>query len=164
MAADCTLTIHRTESGYLFRIAGRGSMRESPAVRDFVCGAIEDGADVVMDLAACEYLDSTFLGCLVMLHQRGTSGDGSFAVLADEAVRKKLLRSVRLDRVLHFADQCPQCVGDPVALHVSVLDRREFGEHLLETHRRLAELGGPAADTFRKVAEQLGKELDGLSS
>ncbi|NQT38480.1 MAG: hypothetical protein HQ581_13375, partial [Planctomycetes bacterium] len=99
-----------------------------------------------------------------MLHQRGKSQDGSFAVLADEAVRKKLLGSVRLDRVLHFADQCPQCVGDPVALHVSVLDRREFGEHLLETHRRLAELGGPAADTFRKVAEQLGKELDGLSS
>ncbi len=164
MSEPCTLTIHRTASGYLFRIAGRGTMRESPSVRDFVCGAIEDGADVVLDLSACEYLDSTFLGCLVMLHERGKSCDGSFAVFADESVREKLLGSVRLHRFLTFTDECPNCIGDPVTLNVSILERIEFGQHLLETHRKLAELGGPAAGTFRKVAEQLEKELDDPSS
>ncbi len=159
MGDACTLTIARTESGYLFRIAGRGTMRESPSVRDFICGAIEDGADVVLDLSACEYLDSTFLGCLVMLHDRGKSQDGSFAVFAEQSKREKLLGTVQLDRFLNFADQRPHGVGDPVTLHVSVLERTEFGQHLLETHRKLAELGGPAADTFRKVADQIAREL-----
>ena len=60
MAATCTLAIHRTETGYLFRVIGRGTMRQSPAVRDFVSGAMEDGVEVVLDLCECEYLDSTF--------------------------------------------------------------------------------------------------------
>jgi anti-anti-sigma factor len=164
MSEHCTLAIHRTASGYLFRIAGRGTMRESPSVRDFVCGAIEDGADIVLDLSACEYLDSTFLGCLVMLHDRGKSCDGSFAILADESVREKLLSSVGLHRFLSFTVECPDCIGDPVTLNVSALERIEFGQHLLETHRRLAELGGPAAGAFRRVAEELARELKDLSS
>ena len=69
MSDPCTLTIHRTKFGYLLRLVGRGTMRESPTVRDFACGAIEDGAEFVVDLSACEYLDSTFLGCLVLLHK-----------------------------------------------------------------------------------------------
>ena len=36
------IAIHRSDTGYLFRIVGRGTVRESPAVRDFVCGALED--------------------------------------------------------------------------------------------------------------------------
>ena len=67
--------------------------------------------------------------------------------------------SVHLDHFLNFADECPAGAGAPVTLHVSALDRAEFGQHLLETHRKLAELGGPAADTFRKVADQIAREL-----
>lgn len=159
MNETCTLTIRRTETGYVFRIAGRGTMRESPAVRDFICGAIEDGADVVADLSACEYLDSTFLGCLVLLHKRGQSDRGSFAVHADETTRNTLLSTVGLHRVLDFVDKCPECTGPPVTLALADLERREFWQHLLETHRKLAELGGPSAETFRRIADQMAKEL-----
>jgi hypothetical protein len=134
-------------------------MRQSPAVRDFVSGAIEDGADVWLDLSACDYLDSTFLGCLVLLQQRGRRGRGSFAVLADETVRHKLMSSVQLEPLLQFAPSCPPCSGAAVTLPVVNLPRSEFGHHLLETHRNLAELGGPAAASFRSVAQQLEKEL-----
>jgi anti-anti-sigma factor len=159
MSDPCTLTIHRTGAGYVFRIAGRGTMRESPAVRDFICGAIEDGASVVADLSACEYLDSTFLGCLVLLHKRGRSERGSFAVHADERVRQRLLGCVGLDRVLDFVEDCPGCIGPPVTLPLVDLERGEFWQHLLETHRKLAELGGPSAATFGRIADQMAKEL-----
>lgn len=164
MSDPCTLTIRRTASGYVFRVAGRGTMRESPTLRDFVCGAMEDGADVVVDLAGCEYLDSTFLGCLVLLHKRGQTCDGSFAVLAEDCVRKKLLATVGLDHVLEFAEQSPQCMGTPVTLPLTDLERREFHAHLLETHRKLAELGGPTAGTFRRIADQMAKEVGEDSS
>ncbi len=161
MEKPCTLTIYRTSTGYLLRIAGRGTMRESPTVRDFLCGAIDDGAQTMVDLSDCEYLDSTFLGCLIMLHKRGKRGTASFRVVADAAARRRLLETVRLEQILDFADSPPECKSDPVELPVTPLQRREFAEHLLETHRKLAELGGPAADTFVAIANRLKQELDG---
>ena len=163
MGEPCTVTIHPTKTGYVIRLVGRGTMRESPTVRDFVCGAIEDGAEIVFDLSACEYLDSTFLGCLVLLHKRGMSRDGSFSVHADESVRQRLLGNVRLLDVLVFTDALPEWFGAPVSLQVTKLDRTEFCRHLLETHRKLAELGGPAADTFRRIADQLADEFGDIS-
>lgn len=160
MDKPCTLTIHRTSSGYLLRIIGRGSMNESPTARDFLGGAMDDGAHIVVDLADCEYLDSTFLGCLIMLHKRGQSGPASFRVVANAAARRRLLEPVRLEQVLDFADTVPECTGDPVQLPVTPLERREFAEHLLETHHKLAELGGPAAGTFLAIANRLKQELD----
>ncbi len=160
MNDSCTLAIHLTQNGYVFRIDGRGTMHESASVRDFISGAIEDGVDVVLDLSACEYLDSTFLGCLVLLHQRSKSHKGTFSVFADESARNRLLASVQLHRYLDFTEESPECLGEPVSLHVSKLDRAEFGQHLLATHRKLAELGGPSAETFKKVADEIARELD----
>lgn len=160
MEKPCTLTIHRTNAGYLLRVIGRGTMNESPTARDFLGGAIDDGVQIVVDLSDCEYLDSTFLGCLIMLHKRGQAGPAGFHVVADAAARRRLLEPVRLEQVLKFVDAMPECIGDPVELPVTQLERREFAEHLLETHRKLAELGGPAADTFRAIANRLKQELD----
>jgi anti-anti-sigma factor len=163
MGESASLAIYRTESGYFLRVVGRGTMRESPAVRDFVEGAVQNGADIVLDLSACEYLDSTFLGCLVILQQRSRNNDGSFAVLADESAQRKLLRTAGLHHLLTFADERPQSIGEPVELQASNLQRHDFCRHLLEAHRKLADLGGPTADEFRGVAEQLAKELDDAS-
>ena len=160
--STCSIEIYRIETGYLFRIVGRGTLRESPAVRDFVSGAIEDGADVVMDLSPCEHLDSTFLGCLVILHQRAQCDGGSFSVFADDLVRQNLFGASHLDRIMVFVEQLPECLGESVQLQVTNLDRKEFCQHLLATHRRLADLGGPAALTFQRIVEQLQRELDRL--
>jgi len=43
MDSSCTLEIHSIEAGYLLRIVGRGTMKESPTARDFATGAIEEG-------------------------------------------------------------------------------------------------------------------------
>lgn len=159
MDTSCHIEIDRIDSGYLFRVAGTGTLRESPAVRDFVCGAIEDGVFVVMDLSACERLDSTFLGCLVVLHRRGERHGGSFRLYADAETRQRLFGSSKLDQLLSFVESTPESRGTPVALRVTPLERKEFGTHLLECHRRLAELGGPSAETFRRIVDQLQKEL-----
>jgi len=163
MGESANLAIYCTESGYLLRVARRGTLHESPAVRDFVEGAVEDGADIVLDLSVCEYLDSTFLGCLVILQRGSKNSDGSFAVLADESVQRKLLRTAGLHHLLTFVDERPQSIGEPVELRTSNLQRNDFCRHLLEAHRKLADLGGPTADEFRGVAEQLAKELDDAS-
>ena len=163
MTGTCSVAVRRTESGYLLRITGRGTSRESPVLRGFVAGVMDDGADVVLDLTACEHLDSTFLGCLVILHQHAENGSGSFAVRVDDSARERLLQNVRLHRFFTFADTTPACLGDSVSLPVADFSTSEFGRHLLETHSKLADLGGPAAETFRAIAAQLARELNDFS-
>ena len=162
MSESDNLSICRTETGYLVRIAPRGTVQESPAVRDFVCRALEEGIDIVLDLSACEYLDSTFLGCLVIMHQCGCDSSGSVAVFADEPVRRRLFRTCQLEVLLSFAALCPPCVSQLVDLQTTNLDRAALCEHLLATHRKLAELGGPDAEAFRRIARQLANELNEL--
>lgn len=161
MPEPCKIAICRTDDGYLLRVEGRGTLRESPAVRDVVRAAIEDGAQVVIDLTDCTYLDSSFLGCLVILHQCADRERGSFLVFADQASRDRLLASVHLDRFLQFTHSCPDCLGASVTLEVKSLDRLKLGRHLHDTHRKLAELGGPAASTFQRIAEQLENDQRG---
>jgi anti-anti-sigma regulatory factor len=154
------VTVARTKSGYVVSVAGNGTRLQSPSVRDFACGAIEDGEEVVVDLSACQYLDSTFLGCLVILHKRGCENCDRFRVYAEETVRSRLLHPTRLDEVFTFCPQPPQQLGLPVILQRTELERKEFGRHLLATHEELAQVDSPAAGAFAKVAAQLRKELN----
>lgn len=159
MSEAYQVSIRPTDTGYLIQLTGRGTLRVSPAVRDFVSGAMSDGAKIVLDLSQCEYLDSTFLGCLVLLHRQGQD-DHAFTVLADASARKRLLEGMRLHQLLEFTEECPPSTGDDVTLTAADLERKEFCQHLIETHEKLAELGGPRAETFRRIARQLCDELE----
>jgi hypothetical protein len=135
-------------------------MRESPTVRDFIGGAIDDGAQVTLDLSQCEYLDSSFLGCLVMLQRRGDPARQQFHVFADMAQQEALLSGCQLQKLLSFAPQLPPATGESVELQAVNLQRTEFCGHLLETHRELAKLEGPAAATFQRIADQIAQDLE----
>src|SRR5687768_10917844 len=116
-AAASQLKVGRTGAGYCVRVEGRGTMRESPAVEEFVARSMGgDPVTVVVDLTACDYLDSTFLGCLLGLHKRfgkragpsaadpGPTPGPRFAIAADPERRRKLLGPTRLDLVLKSTD------------------------------------------------------------
>jgi len=161
MSEENGITVCPMERGYIVAEKGKGTRQESPAVRDFVSGVMEDGVEVLVDLSQCDYLDSTFLGCLVILHKRGAAYDGSFRIYAEDDVRGKLLHPTRLDQVLTFCQQRPAPAGAAVELHSIDLEREEFGRHLLATHEELARLDSPSSDAFARVAEQLRQELGG---
>lgn len=153
------ISVARTDAGYLVSVNGQGTRHESPAVRDFISGAMEDKAHVVLDLSQCEYLDSTFLGCLVILHKRGCEHGERFRVHADDAVINKLLHPTRLDTIIPCCTTPPKTTGQTVPLPVIDLEREEFGRHLLDTHEELADIDSPSSDAFRLVADQLRREL-----
>jgi hypothetical protein len=96
--------------------------------------------------------------------KRVRSEKGSFAVHTDERVRSRLLGRVALDRVLDFVEHCRECVGPPVTLPMEDLERNEFCQYLLETHRKIAELGDPSAATFGRIVEQMACGLNRSSS
>jgi hypothetical protein len=113
-----------------------------------------------VDLSACEYLDSTFLGCLVILHKRyGSGATCRLQITASPEVCQRLLHSCHLDALLNTTGECPEVIGEDLAITTLALGSRDLGWHVMECHRRLAELGGPHQVAFEEIADQLEKEL-----
>lgn len=158
----CELTVQACQDGYVVRVVGRGTRQQSPIARDFVRGAMQDGKNVIMDLSQCDYLDSTFLGCLAILAQHNGKLGRRFAVHGGDATCQRLFGSTHLERILPFTDSLGDVSGEVVRLPATTLEREQFCEHLLETHRELATLGGSQADAFMAIANHLQQDLDQL--
>ena len=150
-------------NGCCIRVRGRGTVRESAAARDVATGTLEaDPASVaVFDLSECEYLDSTFLGCLTGLFQAyGRSKPPRFMVSAPPEVMKKLMGACRLDKLLPAVDPPPPAAGAfvPVPAYDDT-DRIEVAKHVMACHRALAAIDSPMRAAFTRIADQLEREL-----
>lgn len=162
ITTDCVLRAGRTESGYCLRIVGRGTMNQSCGARDFVVRSLEGGGEsLVIDLFECEYLDSTFLGCLVELHRRfNRDKPARLFVAAGEAKVRQLLHATSVDKVLKIVPTACACVGECIALPIDTTnDPAALSRHIMECHRRLAEIEGPNQVKFAMIADHLAAEL-----
>lgn len=156
-----TTKVSRTRSGYRIRIEGRGTMRESPTVHAFAKHVLNsEPGSLLIDLSACEYLDSTFLGGLVDLHRHyGFLRPSRFLLVAPPEVRKRVLAPNCLDNLFDYLEDDPGVIGEDMVLPTLSLTREELGLHVLDCHRRLVELGGPAQAAFQGVVDRLAEEL-----
>jgi anti-anti-sigma regulatory factor len=168
MPAPAVLKVARTPTGYCLRVEGRGTMRESRSAAAFVeqSLAAPPPPAIVVDLSACEYLDSTFLGCLVEMQRRAGKAPGAqgepgprFVVSASPERVKKLLSPTKLDLALKRTAEPPQVSGEWVELPAADPATPDVMRHVMECHRRLAELGGPQRAAFAAIADNIEREL-----
>jgi anti-anti-sigma factor len=160
--AATTLFLGRTNTGSRLRLVGRGTLRESEEVQEFIAQSLDrdPAATLVLDLRDCDYLDSTFLGCLLGLHRRyGAEDPPRLAIAAPHEKEVRLLRPTRLDGLLNIIAEGPEIVGGEVPVDLAVSEPAGLGRHVMECHRRLAELGGDKEQIFRSIADRLDKEL-----
>ena len=163
-SAKTRLMWGRTGDGYVLRVDGRGTLRESPTLREVGASCLDDDSDtrLTVDLSGCDYLDSTFLGCLVALHKHGSrQGRDRFVIAAPSERRRALLSATALDRYFCQRDVAPEALERPLALCPDQLDARSLGLHVLECHRELAKLEGPGYVEFARLSDRLAQELDG---
>lgn len=160
MSTRCDLLAGRTETGYVVRVQGRGTCAQSPMLRDFAsdCYDRSQNETLAVDLLGCEYLDSTFLGCLLKLQRMGSPD--RFQVVADERTRKRLLAATQLDAYLNLVESPPPSDGKFLRIDPKAHTQQELGRHIMEAHEALAEVPSEVASTFRRIANQLKSELD----
>ena len=161
--SSAVIHIGCTDQGFLVRIEGRGTLRESLAFYDFIVDCLKcEQLPLAIDLSACEHLDSTFLGCLVKLHHR-LSGDSAAGLLivAPTERAKQLLASMKLDQLLAVTAAAPLVIDEVCSLSATALTTGDLGRHAVDCHRQLAALGGPHQAIFESIARQLEEELAG---
>lgn len=160
MARHCDLLAGRADKGYVVRVQGSGTSSHSPALADFVMECFNGNpSDVItVDLLGCDYLDSTFLGCLLKLQRAGTST--RFQVVADDAVRKRLLAATQIDSFLTLVPVAPATASTFLRIDAKPYSERELGQHIMEAHEALSEVPSDVAARFRQIATQLKRELD----
>jgi anti-anti-sigma factor len=159
MTRHCAISVAPTCQGFVVRVQGSGTSTHSPTLATFVneCFGRDVETNVAIDLIGCDYLDSTFLGCLVKLQRAGTKT--RFQVVADEASRKRLLAATQLDGYFAFDGEAPKSTSPFVKLDISPLSDHELGQHVMEAHQALGDVPSEFASKFKRIASQLMSEL-----
>jgi hypothetical protein len=173
MPGSSRISVGRGAEGFGLRVAGQATMRVTPAVRAFAVEVLgdpagaRDGGDVgvallTIDLSECSYLDSTFLGCLTELYRRYGHDEPRRVrfIIPDTAGCRPVLAATRLDTLLRPETGPAAPLNDERDLPAAEVTAEELGRLVLECHRRLVELGGPARETFAPVVDRLERDLD----
>jgi len=97
------LVARSADRGFV-RVVGRGSFQNSTCVKAFYQQLLKEGVHgFVVDLGACTYLDSTFLGILLGLGLKlREAGNGLLHILNASPRNLELLRNLGLDRLINI--------------------------------------------------------------
>jgi anti-anti-sigma factor len=156
-AEEGVVRVSRREQTIACQVQGRATMRHSPALRQFVRQSVATGPiELRLDLRQCTYMDSTFLGTLVVL-KRAIDGRGRLTLVSPSSQCQALLKQTGLDQLLAIGmaeDEPPQSEWTELT---SEPDEDGFHHGIVEAHQHLATLPGPAGEAFRDVAAELTK-------
>lgn len=171
--SESSLLVGRIDGTLWVRVENRGSFKNSPDLRAVAESAIRRGlVRIVVDLAECPIMDSTFMGTLTSLHlamEKLPAGGGSLIVLNANDRNLDLLQSLGLDQLFRVdkdGTELPELrreVDKEMLARAGVqsLDKSEHAAHVLEAHEALAGANAANRDRFRDVVTFLKSEVQG---
>jgi len=110
---------------------------------------------VTVDLSACLYMDSTFVGLVVAIDRALKRAGARLRLLAPGPACREILAQLGLEGILAAYEPGPWPV--PVGAALVSSDRPPSSEFLLDVHEALMEASGPAREKFgllKAVLEQ----------
>jgi anti-anti-sigma regulatory factor len=154
---------HRDGQTLTFQVKGWGTMTHALPIRRLAEQGLACGATQLrIDLRHCTYMDSTFLGTLIVLLKavfaRGRR-DG-FALVCPSAACCKLLQQMGVDDLFPrvTAEEVDATAWTPLGGEMD--DVQSFKCNVVQAHVELANQPGPAAQTFGPIARRLTEELE----
>jgi len=130
-------------------------------LRGLVFSRLETTPDIEamwIDLSACEYMDSTFMGLLVAFNKRLTKNKGrKLALVQPTAMARDLLEGLGISSLVEIVD-AP--VVFPQGMKNIVKTTNSGAELLLSTHENLMELSEANRKKFSGLQSILKKQLD----
>ena len=144
-------------------MSGKGSHLNSPILKKFVLAEAPElaGRSVIIDLAACTGMDSTFMGILSCLAGHVEAHDATLQVVNAAGRNGELLRGLGLDNLFSIQDGTAHLPPAPAcaAVEPSPCTRGERTAVCLEAHEALAAADPRNAETFRDVIDLMREEV-----
>jgi anti-anti-sigma regulatory factor len=158
------LVARSTNLGFI-KVVGRGSFQNSGCLKAFYQQLLKDGVHrFVVDLEACTYLDSTFLGILLGLGLKLKDiPNGVLHILNASPRNLELLRNLGLDRLINVDSTRVPLNGiaeKPLEeMACPVPTRQEAAPTILEAHEALMDFDPRNVPKFKDVVEFLREDL-----
>jgi anti-anti-sigma regulatory factor len=140
-------------------VEGQATVAQSLILRRFAEQQLAGGATSIrIDLRHGAYMDSTFLGDLLVLKRAVLRcGQGDFALLAPSPPCLDLLLQMHLDRVFPIRTAAEQQAGPWLELTGASSNIDALKRNVVQAHEELATLEGPAGEPFRAVVRCLAE-------
>lgn len=149
------IRVHANPPVLTIDVHGKATMLESPAVEALVESQQARGVrDVRVDLRDCTTLDSTFSGTLLWLSRQLDAKGGKVTLVSPSARVVDLLREMGIDD-FYPVERTPRAEGPWVEVEPEHPEAERLRTVVLDAHEELARVPGPAAKTFRDVADEL---------
>lgn len=170
---ESSLLVGRIDGTLWVRVESRGSFKNSPDLKAVAESGIRQGLRrIVIDLADCPIMDSTFMGTLTSLHlalERLPGGDAGLTVLNANERNLDLLQSLGLDQLFRVDREGTELsdlrreVDEELLARAKVpsLDKSEHAAHVLAAHEALANANEANRARFRDVVSFLQSEVRG---
>ena len=144
-----------TENAAYLALRGRASWMHCDAFHETALAVLDGGRPLVLELSACEYMDSTCLGTVHELVARGgvvlTGVASAVRALFEELSMQQVLSAIREDVPAAPELYSLGARGDQPAVH----------RRILRAHEALSALSEHNREEFKEVVESLRGEQDG---
>jgi anti-anti-sigma factor len=148
------------------RVTGRGSFKVSATLKQFIAEvtAKQSVSTVVLDLAGCIGMDSTFMGVLAGLSGRLKQNRQTLELINLSEKNAQLLATLGVDQVIaHYSHSHGRQMPGAAPLPVAGATKKELAETALQAHESLVELSEENLPRFKRVIEYLKADVDRLN-
>lgn len=155
--AECRIEEGEAGETCALRVSGRATWREARACEALLKAAAARGAAIVLDLGACDYLDSTFLGILARSSRTARAAGREWRIACVAEGARRALASLGLSSLLpdSSADRGPDIAWKPVA--GATASGREEASFVLAAHEELEAASPENVGRFDALKEALRK-------
>jgi len=156
------------DDNLFIRIIGRGSFKAAAPMKQFITQACDKHSIkiVVLDLAECIGMDSTFMGVLAGLSGRLKKTGRTLELINLSEKNTNLLATLGVDQVLAlYRHSHGHEVPEPQtqSLPTDQASKKEMAETALKAHENLVEISKENKPRFKHVIELLKEDVDRLN-
>jgi len=102
----------RVDEGYkILELSGEVDLNESPQARKQILELLKEGFDLLVDLSAVEYIDSSGVASLVEGYQIAKTDSLKFGLIGVSDAAMQVLQLARLDKVFPIFDSAASAKG-----------------------------------------------------
>jgi anti-sigma B factor antagonist len=110
---ELTLNVHSDTPGFtVIAVGGEIDVYTAPKLREKLISLVEDGSyQLIVDMEAVEFLDSTGLGVLVGGLKRVRAHDGYIDLVCQQSRILRIFRITGLNKVFNIYDTVPEAIA-----------------------------------------------------